>query len=98
MCGRDWSSGVCSSDLHLLHPRGVGLLRVRLVVVLLLRRVVSSRGGRRVDVGALGRSEERRVGKECRPGWVACDEKETLVNKRVAVQVLNDEYRAEGEV
>src|SRR5690349_22094197 len=70
---RDWSSDVCSSDLHDVE-RVLGQRRH-------LRetpsgghrdlagdqRVVARRG---VGVGQhLGRSEERRVGKECRSRW-----------------------------
>src|SRR6266498_3171536 len=56
-CGRDWSSDVCSSDLAHLHAAEV-----------------TAPAGRRAAEG-LGvrdwgrRSEERRVGKECRSRW-----------------------------
>src|SRR2546422_3130779 len=63
-CSRDWSSDVCSSDL------------------LLLRRQLRERGGRvarfgralvvletAIAEGEAPRSEERRVGKECRSRW-----------------------------
>src|SRR5690606_40800717 len=65
---RDWSSDVCSSDLR-RPPRARG-------------RRVGARGGRRVRAqaarcgrsihrggGMTARSEERRVGKECRTRW-----------------------------
>src|SRR5205809_2329189 len=61
-CSRDWSSDVCSSDLH--RQRGVGMegapeARERGVV-----------SGRRQQRDAeRNRSEERRVGKECRSRW-----------------------------
>src|SRR5699024_12224064 len=55
---RDWSSDVCSSDLlagHIGLDLGLHLLEVgRLAVALFLD---------------LDRSEERRVGKECRSRW-----------------------------
>src|SRR5690349_24262057 len=55
---RDWSSDVCSSDL------------VRLGL-----RALARHGGRRAEPAAAAaghsRSEERRVGKECRCWWVA---------------------------
>src|SRR5438067_12938333 len=66
---RDWSSDVCSSDLADLDRHGERRLRghrlERLEVV--LERAVER-------IGPLGlpeayRSEERRVGKECRSRW-----------------------------
>src|ERR1035437_10867918 len=57
--GRDWSSDVCSSDLHQLVRTG--------------RRLPAggTRGGsgRVAAVRRGGRSEERRVGEECRFRW-----------------------------
>src|SRR5215217_7333219 len=53
---RDWSSDVCSSDLA---PRDAREAR--------RGREGPPVGGRRLPVGA--RSEERRVGKECRSRW-----------------------------
>src|SRR5438876_10705116 len=53
----DWSSDVCSSDL-------VSSVTVRVTETLVLDRAL--------EVGAQSeqvRSEERRVGKECRCGW-----------------------------
>src|SRR5439155_8517826 len=77
---RDWSSDVCSSDLFLFerpharlavapHVEKRGALRSahRLVAV---AGVVG--GADRADVEGQ-RSEERRVGKECRSGWWAYD-------------------------
>src|SRR5699024_12175113 len=60
---RDWSSDVCSSDL-----------------IELLSSIIESRMLCRVRQRYLlfavesyfGRSEERRVGKECRSGWGTC--------------------------
>src|SRR5687768_18388920 len=73
-CSRDWSSDVCSSDLL----DASGLRQVHLVE----RVVVEEAGGARRDAVleiqvqrlrrdrlANGRSEERRVGKECRSRW-----------------------------
>src|SRR5690554_8069714 len=78
-CGRDWSSDVCSSDLaaeqrhvHVAVARVGG--DVGAIAQLLLEEVVA--GG--ADAGGDGhalevldglRSEERRVGKECRSRW-----------------------------
>src|SRR5215813_4756042 len=57
-CGRDWSSDVCSSDLTFQEP----FERNRVDV------------GRAIDqahaAGLKVRSEERRVGKECRSRWL----------------------------
>src|SRR5687768_17799369 len=81
-CSRDWSSDVCSSDL--LHAesssespsdRSVERLGENLVVLGYV-----GEEGLRVTLDVLGkgllalpefqpRSEERRVGKECRSGW-----------------------------
>src|SRR5256884_5122246 len=75
-CSRDWSSDVCSSDLLslLLFPFFfclLGLCSSRCS----LRRNTCSRGGDVLSVVAGfvptrgSRSEERRVGKECRSRW-----------------------------
>src|SRR5690554_7036446 len=81
-CGRDWSSDVCSSDLHPLgftrqgcdiYSRVIFGTQASVTVGLLTTVLVSLFGG---IVGALAgfyggffRSEERRVGKECRSRW-----------------------------
>src|SRR3989442_3982429 len=82
-CGRDWSSDVCSSDLlpeEGIHTRVVEG-RDRSVTSTTLVWIPSS--GRGVPLSPLwvggacgwvpstplGRSEERRVGKECRSRW-----------------------------
>src|SRR2546429_1441955 len=77
-CSRDWSSDVCSSDLQMPDQGGAGLGVVQ------HHAVMEGRGARPVhqDDGELqlhalelvqaglgGRSEERRVGKECRSRW-----------------------------
>src|SRR5436305_14460399 len=53
-CGRDWSSGVCSSDL----------IREQQAELVLSRQDI----GHWLDAHRECRSEERRVGKECRYG------------------------------
>src|SRR5690606_39799640 len=77
---RDWSSDVCSSDLHhpltrhlpsqpalRAHRVGGGRPRVQQHPAAL---------GAAVDVAEVGsRSEERRVGKECRSRWARDQEK-----------------------
>src|SRR5690606_40367354 len=79
---RDWSSDVCSSDLHLrsqrtlngLKPRFVGP-RVSLVVMRRDREMAQGGVGACGQDGGAGgarcdrRSEERRVGKEWRSRW-----------------------------
>src|SRR5439155_16140398 len=83
---RDWSSDVCSSDL-LRHPQPTNAverrehylpgrvtrfaLRWRLLGVGLGLR--GRRPGPLAWTRRLRRSEERRVGKECRAGWLAED-------------------------
>src|SRR3712207_6914031 len=79
---RDWSSDVCSSDLRratCLQPRGPGSYRGRLLrfrsygsPVSMVSTVKSKRpplSGLPPPQIALARSEERRVGKECRSRW-----------------------------
>src|SRR2546429_4286689 len=79
-CSRDWSSDVCSSDL-----RGGGLAHVHQEIDEVAHRGVIFRGRLQAfgDLGPLAafpvvgvlalqrpqRSEERRVGKECRSRW-----------------------------
>src|SRR5690606_39832266 len=60
---RDWSSDVCSSDLERHHQPGAALRQLgdRLLVHVLARFVP--------DELVVERSEERRVGKECRSRW-----------------------------
>src|SRR5438876_4262888 len=62
----DWSSDVCSSDLSMVRPERapVACPNWGLVIVVLAR--LNSNGAR---LSLLKRSEERRVGKECRCRW-----------------------------
>src|SRR5947209_20142149 len=81
---RDWSSDVCSSDLYtFLWSR----VTVTIVTATTVRAATISvpatthpRSGEsrlvRYESKASSRSEERRVGKECRSGWSQCDDKE----------------------
>src|SRR3989442_9579529 len=75
-CGRDWSSDVCSSDLGTMAEinRGVG----RLVKAVYRTGWRAKEDGMRHKVAEVlsraaeeieTRSEERRVGKECRSRW-----------------------------
>src|SRR5207253_6525312 len=67
---RDWSSDVCSSDLRGVRaPRRGGPHAVRL----LERELGTAGAGGRQSHGP--RSEERRVGKECRCRWWRGQEK-----------------------
>src|SRR5204862_3277832 len=76
---RDWSSDVCSSDLPVERAIGEGQaeVEVRLVRTARLRgRVTSDVDGAAIEgvavyAAAFGRSEERRVGKECGSGVAA---------------------------
>src|SRR2546430_13169040 len=76
----DWSSDVCSSDLRAVaeFARGAGLpLAVHLAESREETQLVADGAGpfaealraRGIRVAARGRSEERRVGKECRSRW-----------------------------
>src|SRR5690349_24719819 len=73
---RDWSSDVCSSDLLGLRA-GHDLLDADALVA----RLRAEQGEQILDRGGGGavadqmRSEERRVGKECRSRWVPDHEK-----------------------
>src|SRR5690606_39894894 len=80
---RDWSSDVCSSDLHLaiglkesVYTGGIQRERLTMVAVPVSRQkmIVKHVGHHRRIVPqfrpeSLLRSEERRVGKECRSRW-----------------------------
>ena len=63
MCGRDWSSDVCSSDLyeHLFDENEDSLSNMLDVYIYKLRQ--------KLGKNFIRRSEERRVGKECRSRW-----------------------------
>src|SRR3712207_7249984 len=70
---RDWSSDVCSSDLKL---RKDGLENSQVVIIKRgISQVAQDAGARRSQVLKIvawpldRRSEERRVGKECRSRW-----------------------------
>src|SRR5690606_39970639 len=73
---RDWSSDVCSSDL--VTPIPVQALRILVRHGFRLPHTLANNGtpshpGIRAIVAEAFRSEERRVGKECRSRWTAYD-------------------------
>src|SRR5690554_7668866 len=75
-CGRDWSSDVCSSDLGHLAGAQAQAEGVMALVVADVRLRYLGQFFRPVNLAAgyqqlVGRSEERRVGKECRSRWAA---------------------------
>src|SRR5436305_3027630 len=73
-CGRDWSSDVCSSDLKRLLLLKHMRIQRELEVPLALLGFDPGRARQdcnNVIIMALFRSEERRVGKECRSRWSA---------------------------
>src|SRR5688500_19760710 len=72
----DWSSDVCSSDLEEYEPTLVFPLAVHFaeavdarIYGLPYKQFLIEKSA---DSGHAFRSEERRVGKECRSGWAAC--------------------------
>src|SRR5436189_5378557 len=91
----DWSSDVCSSDLAAVREFG------------LKYRYASSRAGARTmapmtrsstpiaDMPRVSRSEERRVGKECRSRWSAYHEKKKHRGTGYAGSIRRD-VRAEA--
>src|SRR5205809_6359395 len=74
-CSRDWSSDVCSSDLP---PKCARCATPSLVGNSASMSETATRNvtSHLAAIGAGKRSEERRVGKECRCGGWADDEKE----------------------
>src|SRR2546422_5092018 len=64
-CSRDWSSDVCSSDLFFM----LNAFAVVLELGLLPQQAVVQLAFFRQQVLVSSRSEERRVGKECRSRW-----------------------------
>src|SRR5262249_59696357 len=86
----DWSSDVCSSDLHarrLLNPKLMRMTAAAARITPPTSICTSGRGG--------DRSEERRVGKEWRSRWAACQLKKTVRSpgEKVAGSVHSDATR-----
>src|SRR5947207_16004371 len=87
----DWSSDVCSSDLDAVHGRlGEGALDVRRAVLAEQVRTVQQLGLLlQLLRRAASRSEERRVGKECRSRWAPAHQKRKVYEARKAVRTEN---------
>src|SRR2546421_8944200 len=75
---RDWSSDVCSSDLHYLYLGALLFVcgavcmatkRNAIGVLIGVELVLNGAGINLVAFARFNRSEERRVGKECRSRW-----------------------------
>src|SRR5207245_7469894 len=83
-CYRDWSSDVCSSDLSTREGSAGWPLRTHTRASALAALVFILAAAARSPGGARGpRSEERRVGKECRARWErARRKKKTPMKKR----------------
>src|SRR5262245_66301237 len=71
-CLSDWSSDVCSSDLVIAHGKRA------VMDPQVICRMLPARDGR-IE---LARSEERRVGKECRSRWSADRTKKKTKQRR----------------
>src|SRR3989442_5021189 len=65
-CGRDWSSAVCSSDLSPETRRGAGLAACLGAAAAFKADLGCASAPRQLSAWNYNRSEERRVGKECR--------------------------------
>src|SRR5216684_7195245 len=86
-CSRDWSSDVCSSDLR----RGANKLASD---VALAHRACARRLARLTCDIRRRRSEERRVGKECRSRWSQHHKKKTKIkNKKIKTKHKTDTQR-----
>src|SRR5438132_14078897 len=82
----DWSSDVCSSDLH-----------VRAAFFQLVELAVPVEKAHHQEVGGKQRSEERRVGKECRSRWSRWHEKKKMkiIEMRATeMKHVNNEYNS----
>src|SRR5690554_8232680 len=95
-CGRDWSSDVCSSDLLFTQEAQLAPLMASTCASSPLEEPaaagVCAAAGDVWFTVSMTRSEERRVGKECRSRWSADHEKkndtrttlQTIANSRTA--------------
>src|SRR5699024_12662041 len=94
---RDWSSDVCSSDLleyaDVIHENPSNRLLVYRHDRL---RLHHESHHPRPSLHRHKRSEERRVGKECRSGWGPCHEKRKV--ETVRTECWRSQKGQEGEV
>src|SRR5699024_11458131 len=81
---RDWSSDVCSSDLRIMEGRTSFVIAHRLSTIQDADNILVMDQGDVIEQGTHRelRSEERRVGKECRSGREREDRKEKREGKR----------------
>src|SRR5690554_8189375 len=81
-CGRDWSSDVCSSDLPRKRVNFANIepetARTIFIQEALVAQQFNSKVGFYQHNIKLLRSEERRVGKECRSRWSLDDYKKNI--------------------
>src|SRR5438034_11365356 len=80
----DWSSDVCSSDLFLHNDVAtIEVMREKLEKLLPEARIAVAHGQMRErDLERVMRSEERRVGKECRSTWAPYHSREKISESR----------------
>src|SRR5687768_18353364 len=89
-CSRDWSSDVCSSDLGSLKLRGTARIednakikKTQIIIDEIPFQVNKAKLVERIaELVRDKRSEERRVGKECRSRWARYHKKK---KKRITV-------------
>src|SRR5262245_66482587 len=88
-CLSDWSSDVCSSDL----PRAREHRRQATDHVLApaVRFDLQPEAPEVARVDAMDRSEERRVGKECRSGWSPYHSKHTTTQETGLAETASEE-------
>src|SRR5437868_13920505 len=80
---RDWSSDVCSSDLSVAFVVNSGdvdatLAKAATVVKATYLHPYQMHGSMGASCAVADRSEERRVGKECRSRWLPAPEKKRM--------------------
>src|SRR5690554_8159252 len=90
-CGRDWSSDVCSSDLcsskaglnqlTAVAAEESRLKKLGIKYYALSPGIVDTEMQQDIRTSAKDRSEERRVGKECRSRWWPDQEKKKYVGQ-----------------
>src|SRR5947209_20288834 len=89
---RDWSSDVCSSDLRRLRPARTNGLRLAGGAD---RQADAGHPGQAAVVARRGydRSEERRVGKECRSRWWPYQSRKEAAKDTNTESIDRDTYR-----